>query len=337
MNRRPLVFGVVILAAMAAAAGGGYLATRHGAVPGTAGVSAAPAEGARQQASRPAPSVALPKAEERPTMDPILRPVSDRTASPERTADNRSKSGKRSAGEVSRRGTEEGAEANTPAPRAGGAESSEAGVAAAPPEAVRTESKGEPANLTPLQSEQVRSVPEEPEYDELVVPAESVIGLQLDTGVSSATAAIEDVVEARVTRDVVAGEEAAIPAGSRVIGSVTLVEHGGKMKERGRIGIRFHTVVLPDGTRTSINTETVYRESASPAKKSAAKIGGAAAGGAVLGAILGGKKGAVIGGTLGAAGGTAVVMAGNEQVVDLAAGTILTVRLLTPVGIVVRR
>ena len=91
------------------------------------------------------------------------------------------------------------------------------------------------------------------------------------------------------------------------------VERGGKMKERARLGIRFHTVVLADGSRLAIRTDSVIREGASPANESAAKIGGAAIGGAILGAILGGGKGAVIGGSIGAAGGTAATMAGERN------------------------
>ena len=129
----------------------------------------------------------------------------------------------------------------------------------------------------------------------------------------------------------------AIPSGAKVLGSVTLVERGGKVKERARLGLRFHTLVLADGTRMPINTETVYREGASPSSESAAKIGGGAIGGAILGAILGGGRGAVIGGTAGAAGGTAAVMAGGRNAATLQAGSTMTVRILDPVTVTVER
>jgi type IV secretory pathway VirB10-like protein len=164
-----------------------------------------------------------------------------------------------------------------------------------------------------------------------------VIGLQVETAVSSERARIEDRVEARVTRDVMANGHVAIPAGSRVLGSVTLVDKGGKMKERARLGIRFHTVVLADGTDVALNTEPIYRDGESPAGDSAKKIGGAAIGGAILGAILGGGKGAVIGGSTGAAGGTAVVMAGDRNPATVAPGSIVTVRLASPVTIQVEK
>jgi hypothetical protein len=180
------------------------------------------------------------------------------------------------------------------------------------------------------------AIPER-EFVEVVVPASAVIGLQLDTSLSSERARVEDRVEARVTRDVTAEGRIAIPAGSRVIGSVTAVERGGKLKERARLGVRFHTLVLANGLELPIRTETIVREGDSPGNESARKIGGAAAGGAILGAILGGGKGAIIGGATGAAGGTAVVMAGDRNAATLPAGTVLTVRLTGPVAVDVEK
>jgi hypothetical protein len=177
----------------------------------------------------------------------------------------------------------------------------------------------------------------ERQFDELVIPAESVIGLQLERAISSETARVEDRVEARVTRDVRVDGRVAVPAGSRVLGSVALVERGGKMKERARLGLRFHTLVLADGTTHDVQTDTVYREGESPAGSSAAKIGGGAIGGAILGAIIGGGKGAAIGGATGAAGGTAAVMAGDRNAATLPAGTVVTVRLVSPVSVEVEK
>ena len=174
-------------------------------------------------------------------------------------------------------------------------------------------------------------------YDELVVSSNSVIGLQTETKLSSETARVEDRVEARVSRDVKVGDTIAIPAGSRAIGSVIQVERGGKFKERARLGIRFTTLVLADGTRLPMSTETIYREGEAPGNGSAAKIGGGAVGGAILGAILGGAKGAAIGATAGAGGGAVAVQAGDRSDVTMPAGSPLTVRLLTPLTVTVEQ
>jgi type IV secretory pathway VirB10-like protein len=174
-------------------------------------------------------------------------------------------------------------------------------------------------------------------FEELTVPADSVLGLQIETTLTSERAKVEDSVNARVTRDVRVGDHVAIPAGSKVVGSVTLVDRGGKVKEKARLGIRFHTLVLADGSRQSINTDTIYREGSSPAGESTAKIAGGAVAGAILGAILGGGKGAAIGGTVGAGGGTAAVMAGGRNAATVQAGSTMTARIVEPVTITVER
>jgi hypothetical protein len=181
--------------------------------------------------------------------------------------------------------------------------------------------------------------PEPPQktFEDLVVSSDSVIGLQIETRISSETARVEDRVEARVTRDVKVGDRIAIPAGSRAIGTVTQVERGGKFKERARLGIRFNSLVMADGTRLPINTETIYRDGEAPGNSSAAKVGGGAVGGAILGAILGGAKGAAIGATAGAGGGTAAVMASDRKEATLAIGTPMTVRIVSPVTVTIEK
>jgi len=176
-----------------------------------------------------------------------------------------------------------------------------------------------------------------PTYEELVVSADSVLGLELESSVSSETARVEDPVDARVIRDVTVGGKVAVPAGTRVLGTVTMVEQGGKVKERARLGVRFHTLVLADATEVPIQTDGIYREGESPSGDSVKKIGGAAVGGAILGAILGGQKGAAIGGATGAGAGTAAVMAGGRKPAVLLAGTTVTVRLASPVAITIER
>lgn len=190
-----------------------------------------------------------------------------------------------------------------------------------------------PSRTAPI----IDAPPPPPQTRTVSLPADSVVGLRLDATVSSDTAAVEDTVHARVTRDVLVGGEVVIPAGTRVSGSVTFVDQGGKVRERARLGVRFHTLVLADGTEVRLPTETIYRDGESPAGRSAARIGGSAAAGAVLGAILGGGKGAAIGAAVGAGGGTAATMAGERKPATLPAGQTLTVRLSDQVDVDVPR
>ncbi|MGD9904593.1 MAG: hypothetical protein AB7U83_14100 [Vicinamibacterales bacterium] len=195
----------------------------------------------------------------------------------------------------------------------------------------------EAATPEPIVPELEPVAPPAPEFVELTVPADAVVGLQLETTVSSERARVEDAVEARVTRDVRVGGRVAIPAGSLVHGTVTEVIRGGKVRERARLSVRFHTVVLGSGDRLALRTDAITREGASPGRESAAKIGGAAVGGAILGAILGGGKGAAIGAGVGAGSGTAAVMAGDRNVVTIPAGSTVSVRIQQPVSVTVEK
>ena len=179
--------------------------------------------------------------------------------------------------------------------------------------------------------------PPAPQFEELIVSADSVVGLEVETSITSERARVEDAVVARVTRDVRVGDRVAIPAGSKAHGEVTLVERGGRLRDRARLGIRFTSVVLADGTRVPLETETIYREGSGPANESAAKIGGGAIGGAIIGGILGGAKGAIIGGTAGAGAGTAAVMAGGRNPATLPTGTPVTVRVAKPATVTVEK
>jgi hypothetical protein len=174
------------------------------------------------------------------------------------------------------------------------------------------------------------------QYEDLVVAGDAVIGLQVETAVSSETARVEDEVIARVTRDVKVGDRVAIPAGSKARGQVILVERGGKMRERARLGVRFTSIVLADGP-LPIQTEPIYRDGDSPGRETTTKIGVGAIGGAILGGIFGGAKGAAIGGSIGAGAGSAAVMAGGRNPATLSPGASITIQLREPATVTVER
>jgi hypothetical protein len=339
MFSKPLALGLLALGCVTAAAGGAYLATRHNAADATAHVPAA----VPTTAAQPAPGAVAE------TEAPVAAPPSKLADQPNTSETKRDDSGRAEPAAPVKPAKP------APAPRSvPSAKTAPSDPVRQQPVARRTApvlDSGAPAQSTdagpnaaatapavaPVDPPRVPDVqperPRTPQFEEVVLPAASVIGLQVETALSSERARIEDRVEARVTRDVMADGHLAIPAGSRVLGSVTLVDRGGKLKERARLGIRFHTLVLADGSEVPLNTEPFYRDGDSPSGESAKKIGGAAAVGAILGGILGGGKGAVVGGTTGAAGGTAMVMAGDRNAATLNAGSIVTVRLSTPVTI----
>lgn len=175
-----------------------------------------------------------------------------------------------------------------------------------------------------------------PRFEQIELPSNAVIGIRIDTTVSSDTAQVEDRVEARVTRPVVVDGRTVIPTGARLAGVVTVAERGGRFHERSRIGVQFSSVTIND-VRVPIRTEAIYRIGDAPTGEATAKIGASAVIGSILGGVFGGKKGAAIGGAAGAAGGTAVVAAGGPNEVTLASGSTLTLRLSEPARFEVER
>jgi hypothetical protein len=310
--------GFLATVCIGAGAGGAYFATRPDvAGPGVAPPSAvAAAEDAIPvEQSEAVVSEEIP-APEPPTVASVPLPRAE--APPERPAPRRA--------------------ARAPEPFARGPRPSEAPLEPAPAPQARIEAPlafEPPVVIDDRVSQSLE--PAGPLFDELVVSAESVIGLQLESTITSERARVEDEVVARVTRDVRVGDRVAIPAGARAHGEVTLVERGGRLKERARLGVRFTSIVLADGTRLPVETETIYREGDAPGGESAAKIGGGAIGGAILGGILGGAKGAAIGSAVGAGAGSGAVLAGGRNPATLSAGAPVTVRLEEPAIVTVER
>jgi hypothetical protein len=329
MISRTLALGLLSTGCIVAAAGGSYLAVRHN----NAEVVAAPAV----QSATAAPVVQETEAVVKPA-EPAPLPAPSPPAPALERAERPTSAVERKAAEPSRRPTRP----VKTAPVTTAVEPPPAAPAIAePPVTAPSQPAVSPQQVPPVVepapvAEPVAR-PAEPVYEEIVVPATSVIGLEIETTISTERARVEDRVDARVTRDVYVDGRTAIPAGSRVIGAVTLVERGGKVKERARLGVRFHTLVLAGGRQVDLRTEPIYREGESPVNDSSKKIGGAAIGGAVLGAILGGGKGAITGATVGAAGGTAAVMAGDRKPATLTSGSVVTVKLAAPATLEVER
>jgi type IV secretory pathway VirB10-like protein len=327
-----LAFAALAVGCLGAAAGGGYLASRQNAVPAPVAAQAQPPAATTQPvAAQPVQETEAVVGDPAPRPAPAPAPMTKSAA-----AQKRNEPASRTASARETRAAAPTASRQDPPPLASSWPSSTANQ----PPATPSPAPPADANAAPRTDEHsadAARAPEPPQHtiEELVVSPQTVLGLQTETRLSSETARIEDRVEARVTRDVKVGDRVAIPSGAHAIGSVMQVERGGKFKEKAMIGVRFHTLVLADGTRLPISTETIYRYGEAPGNSSAAKVGGAAVGGAILGAILGGAKGAAIGATAGAGGGTAAVMAGDRKEATLPAGTPMTVRLLQPVTVTV--
>jgi len=342
MEFNKLVVAGLSVGCLAAAAGGSYFAVRQNQTAGASATSAAGASGAALDApAAPAAPAAVTESEGIILPD-ASRPV-DAPAEPRRMQD---------IAQAPARATRASAASPRPASpppasRAPAAAPELPPVASAPPPAAPATSGGTMWESRPAVQPSAPDYPEPeppapppppaPEFVDVTVPSDAVLGLQIERTVSSELARVEDKVEARVTRDVRVENRVAIPAGSTVRGSVTEVDKGGRMKGKARLAIRFHTIVLADGTQLALRSDPVIREGKSPGGESAAKVGGAAIGGAILGAILGGGRGAAIGGAVGAGAGTAAAMSNDRDPATLTAGTTVTVRMQAPVTVTVQK
>ncbi len=311
-----LAFAAVAVGCVLAAGVGGYVATRQ----------SAPAQAAAKSVvtETPATAAAVPQPtadSDTPAAPAAAPPVAERaTPAPVR----------RSAERPATSAAARPAPLRAQAPATEPAQTDPAPVA----EPVLPEAPPLAAEVQPLTPAEP-PVPPAPLFEELVVPAENVIGLQNETPLSSDVAQVEDPVEARVTRDVRVDGKVAIPSGTRALGSVTAVTTGGKFRERAHLSVRFHTLVLADGTRLPISTEAIFRDGDAP--NGTAKVGGGAVAGAILGAIIGGAKGAAVGATAGAGAGTAAAVTGGASSAEFPVGTPMTIRLLAPVTITVEQ
>ena len=341
-----IAVGALSLACIAAAGAGGYLATLHEATPVAAPAASVPAA----VASVPAPAVPADASVSEPVAMSEHAPVAQSPAPQVAEAAGSTPIVKRPAGPSAGQRKAIVADRNRTLPPTPAAvrERTPEPAASAHPTVGASNADTQPlaARVEALQAEAPReaAAPREPEFakrpatvEELVVSADSVIGLQLETSVNSEQARIEDRVDARVVRDVRVDGSVAVAAGSRAVGTVVVVERGGRFRERARLGIRFHTLMLADGTSLPINTDTIYRLGDGPGTGTAARIGGGAVVGAIIGGIIGGGKGAAIGATTGAGAGTASVMSSDRNIASFPAGAEVTARILSPVTVTIER
>lgn len=157
------------------------------------------------------------------------------------------------------------------------------------------------------------------------VPAGTQLTIALGSDLSSKTARKGDAFEAKTVSDIMIGDRIAVPAGSRVSGTITDVVSGSKaIGAVPMIGLKFDTLKLEDGQQVAITGDLVEQGKSEKGRDTAKILGGAAAG-AVLGhQVKKGSSGKVLGGLLGGAvGAVAAKKTGTE--VTLASGSTLTI------------
>ena len=173
-------------------------------------------------------------------------------------------------------------------------------------------------------------------YRDVTIPAGTSLALALTQSVASDTSAVEDAVNAELTRPVTIDGREVLPAGSRLLGVVTHVDDSGRVKGRAMIAFRFTSLRSGD-TQYDVETEPQSYLAAATKGEDATKIGIGAGAGAIIGGIVGGKEGAAKGAAIGGGAGTGVVLATKGREVRLESGANVTTHLTAPLTVRVRR
>ena len=192
-----------------------------------------------------------------------------------------------------------------------------------PPAAARTGDERVSYPTTPTgttgRSQSSRDIPVGTEFD-----------VRLQTPLNSGTSQVEDRFDATTAVDLKDSDgRVIVPAGSLMRGVVSAVNKAGRVDRRGSLQVAFDRITV-NGRAYPIRATVTQALESEGIKGEAGKIGIGAGAGAILGAILGGAKGALAGILIGG-GGTIAATEGKD--VDLPAGTVLRVRLDSPIDL----
>jgi hypothetical protein len=167
----------------------------------------------------------------------------------------------------------------------------------------------------------------------LEIPVGTEFDVRMTDSLDSGKAMVEDRFEATTLADVHVGGRSAIPAGSVVRGVVTAVDPATRTNRTARMTVSFDQITV-NGQAHPIRGTVTEAIHGSGIKGEAGRLGVGAGAGAVVGGLLGGVKGALIGVAVGGAG-TLAATEGKE--VRVPQGSVLRVRLDSPVQMLAAR
>ena len=188
--------------------------------------------------------------------------------------------------------------------------------------------------------------------NQVVVPVNTTIPLQLQNTLTSRTAYAGQAVYCTTIYPIVVNNRIVIPVGSYVKGRITQVMRPGRVKGKAQIGLRFEEITLPSGVTKPLRAalsgfggsgqEDFSRKEGkiqgeSSKGKDAETVAITAAEGAGIGSVAGISSGhsgvgAGVGGAAGALGGLVYVLASRGKELVLAQGTNLELELAAPLS-----
>jgi hypothetical protein len=153
--------------------------------------------------------------------------------------------------------------------------------------------------------------------------------LRLSSALNSGTAVVEDRFEGTTMVDLIIDGRTLVPAGSVVRGVVSSVQPAGRVERKAKMDLSFDQITV-NGRAYPFRATLTQAVEGEGIKGDATKAGAGAAVGAIIGGILGGVKGALAGVLIGGGG---VVAATEGKEIELPAGSVLRVRVDTPVAV----
>jgi hypothetical protein len=159
------------------------------------------------------------------------------------------------------------------------------------------------------------------------IPVGTELDVRLSTVLNSGTAKVEDRFEATTMVDLVVDGRTLVPAGAVARGVVSSVEPATRTNRTAKMTVTFDQLTF-GGRAYPIRGTVTQAIQGEGIKGEVPRAGAGAAVGAIIGGILGGFKGAMAGILIGG-GGTIAATEGKE--VELPQGTVLRIRIDSPV------
>lgn len=190
---------------------------------------------------------------------------------------------------------------------------------------------------TPTASGPSQTVPTGPVQADSSQPGRIAVGQELDvrmqSQLSSETAKVEQRFETTTVVDLLQGNRVLIPAGSVVRGVVSSVDPAGRLADRsGSMTLSFDQMVV-NGREYPLRAMATQVFQSRGIRDEIGTAGAGAGIGGIVGGIIGGVSGALIGAVIGAGG---AIAATDGKDITLPAGSIIRIRLDSPVTVAAR-
>jgi hypothetical protein len=160
-----------------------------------------------------------------------------------------------------------------------------------------------------------------------VIPVGQQLDVRLQDTLSSATATTEQRFQATTAVDLMQGDRVLVPAGSQIRGIVRSVQPAGRVDRVGKLTLAFDQITV-NGRSIPMRAMATQVFESGGIRDEVKTVGTAGAVGAIVGGLIGGVKGALIGAAVGSGG---VIAATEGKDIELPAGTVVRIRLDTPV------